>query len=662
LETLTPGLLIAAKIPLMKTSNRKRAEGGLRALCSLFSVLFMVAAVVPSASAEVTKVDVATRTDLGSGYEQVVGRIHFAVDPKNPRNRGIADIDKAPKNAEGRVEFVADFSLQRPTSGGNGVALVDVVNRGGTTALRLNRSARPGDAADDGLLRRMGVTVMAIGWEFDVPARPGAIRIDVPVATDNGKPITGIVAAIFTPNNRDAAYTVGDLAAYAPIDAAGPDSVLKVRDRMSDRGGEMVPRDKWRLSGNVVTLTGGFEPGRNYEIAYRAANPPLSGLGLAAVRDTATWLKHTSDSLAPVQYVYALGVSQSGRFLRDFLYQGFNSDEQQRQVFDAMMVHIAGASQLDLNRRWATPTGLGQYDATLFPFADRAQKDAASGATDGLLDNDRARENLPKIFYTNTGVEYWGGGRSAALVHTSADGTEDVTIPANIRVYFFAGNQHGPGVFPPTAGAGQQMGNPTDYWWNMRALFVALDKWVRDGVAPPASRHPRLVDGTLVKVGDLAFPAIPGVQSPKTLTAGSRAANPLIAGGAGAGVALPLLVPQVDADGNERSGIRLPEVAVPLATYTGWNFRSVATGGTQQLVPLLGSYVPLTRTKQERSARSDPRPSIEERYASRQAYLDAIDKAAVALVKDGLLLAGDVPSVVKRATDHWELANHVAQN
>ena len=637
-------------------SYRSRANGK-----GLLLALIVIALFARSARAEVTKVDVATRTDLGSGYEQVVGRIHFAVDPKNPRNAVIADLDKAPKNADGRVEFAADFSLQRPTSGGNGVALIDVVNRGGTTALRLNRSSRPGDAADDGLLRRMGVTVMAVGWEFDVPARAGAIRIDVPVATDNGTPITGIVTAVFMPNSRDAAYTVGDLAAYSPIDAAGPDSVLTVRDSMSGRG-EIVPRDKWRLSGNVVTLAGGFEPGRNYEIAYRAANPPISGLGLAAVRDAATWLKHTPDSLAPVRYVYALGVSQSGRFLRDFLYQGFNSDERQRQVFDAVMVHIAGASQLDLNRRWATPTGLGQYNATLFPFADRAQKDAASGATEGLLENDRARANQPKIFYTNTGVEYWGGGRSAALVHTSVDGTKDLTLPDNVRVYLFAGNQHGPGVFPPTAGAGQQKGNPTDYWWNMRALFVAMDKWVREGVAPPASRYPRLADGTLVKAQDVAFPEIPGVQSPRTLTAGSRIGNPFVAGGAGAGTALPLLVPQVDADGNERSGIRLPEVAVPLATYTGWNFRNAATGGTRQLVPLLGSYIPLPRTKGERDARRDPRLSVEERYASRQQYLDAIDKAASALAKDGYLLAGDVPSVVKRAADHWELATHDAQN
>ena len=305
-----------------------------------------------------------------------------------------------------------------------------------------------------------------------------------------------------------------------------------------------------------------------------------------------------------MKYVYALGVSQSGRFLRDYLYEGFNTDEKQRQVFDGMMVHIAGASQLDLNRRWATPTGLGEYAATLFPFADRAQKDAASGATDGLLDNDRARANLPKIFYTNTGVEYLGGGRTAALIHTTADGTTDLNLPANVRSYFFAGNQHGPGAFPPAAGAGQQKGNPTDYWWSMRALFVAMDKWVREG----ARRHPATFRGCRTR----RWSTPPTWRSPRSrrpdaedVDGGFARGNLFVPGGAGEGAPLPLLVPQVDADGNERSGIRLPEVAVP-RTYTGWNFRSAATGGTSQLVPLLGSYIPLARTKVEREARHDP--------------------------------------------------------
>jgi hypothetical protein len=229
-------------------------------------------------------------------------------------------------------------------------------------------------------------------------------------------------------------------------------------------------------------------------------------------------------------------------------------------------------------------------------------------------------------------------------------------LPANVRTYFFAGNQHGPSAFPPPEGQGQQKANPTDYWWNMRALVLAMDRWVREGTEPPPSQYPQLGNGSLVKAATVAFPAISGVQSPRTLTPGLRMSTELAPGSAGAGAPLPFLVPQVDVDGNERAGIRLPEVTVPLATYTGWNFRNSRIGGTDQLVSLLGSYIPFAQTKTEREARHDPRPSIEERYASRDQYMDLINKAAAALVKDGYLLAQDVPSVTKRAADHWELA------
>jgi hypothetical protein len=429
--------------------------------------------------------------------------------------------------------------------------------------------------------------------------------------------------------------------------------VLTVRDGLSARS-QTIPRQEWKIAGNVVTLQKGFEPGRNYEISYKAANPPISGLGLLAVRDITAFAKHEAQKRA--KYAIGLGVSQSGRFLRTFLYDGMNTDEKGRQVFDGVMAHIAGAARLDVNRRWATPTGLGTYAATGFPFADMAQKDPVSGVTDGLLDNARARTNQPKIFYTNTGVEYWGGGRSAALIHTTADGGKDIVLPANVRTYFFAGNQHGPSAFPPPEGQGQQKANPTDYWWNMRALVLAMDRWVREGTEPPPSQYPQLGNGSLVKAATVAFPAIPGVQSPRTLTPGLRMSAELAPGSAGAGAPLPFLVPQVDADGNERAGIRLPEVTVPLATYTGWNFRNSRIGGTDQLVSLLGSYIPFAQTKTEREARHDPRPSIEERYASRDQYMDLINKAAATLVKDGYLLAQDVPSVTKRAADHWEMA------
>jgi hypothetical protein len=612
-----------------------------------------------SSSAEVVRVEISERQDIPEyGYEQVRGTAYFVIDPKNPVNAAIADLDKAPRNADGLVEFSADLLAMWPKNGsGNNVALIDVVNRGATTAFRLNRTAGA-NLVGDGFLMKQGFTIIAIGWEFDIAARSGAIRIKVPVATENGAPITGIVRAPFTPDRRDTSYTLTDVAAYAPTDPNDPNATLTVRDGLS-AAVDTIPRSNWKIAGRVVTMPLGFEPGRNYEISYRAANPPMSGLGLAAVRDITSFAKH--DAQKRVQYAIGFGVSQSGRFLRTFLHAGMNTDETGRQVFDGVMAHIAGGARLDVNRRWATPTGLGTYAATAFPFSDMAQKDPVSGVTDGLLDNPRARKNQPKVFYTNTGVEYWGGGRSAALIHTTADGAKDLALPPNVRTYFFAGNQHGPAAFPPTAGQGQQKANPTDYWWSMRALVVAMQKWVTDGTMPPASRYPRLSNATLVKASLVAFPLIPGVQPPNGLTAGRRMSSELAPGSAGAGAPLPFLVPQVDADGNERAGIRLPEVAVPLATYTGWNFRNRQIGGTSQLVSLLGSYIPFPLTKADRNASRDPRASIAERYSSREQYLEQIDKAAKSLVKDGYLLAGDAQAVVKRASDHWEYA-HAARN
>jgi Alpha/beta hydrolase domain len=607
-----------------------------------------------SSSAEVVRVEVTARQDVpGYNYEQITAKAYFSIDPKDPRNAVIADIDKAPKNADGRVEFSAELLAFRPKNGvGNNVALVDVVNRGNTTAFRLNRAAGQ-NLVGDGFLLKQGFTVICIGWEFDVAARSGAIRIEVPVATDNGAPITGIVRAAFTPDRRDLNYTATDIAAYPPFDPNDPAATLVVRDGVSAKA-TTIPRAEWTMKGNVVTMQKGFEPGRNYELTYKGVNPPVSGLGLAAVRDVTSHTKYGVQQ--PLKYAITLGVSQSGRFLRTFLYNGMNTDEKGRLVFDGVMAHIAGGARLDVNRRWATPTGLGTYAATAFPFANVAQKDPVSGVTDGLLDNPRARTNQPKIFFTNTGVEYWGGGRSAALIHTTADGAKDITLPDNVRAYLFAGNQHGPSAFPPPEGQGQQRANPTDYWWSMRALVVAMQKWVTDGTLPPSSQYPKLADGTLVKMPGVSFPGIPGVQSPRTLTAGFRMSTELAPGSAGPGAPLPFLVPQVDADGNERAGIRLPEVSVPLATYTGWNFRNSRIGGTDQLVSLLGSYIPFAQTKAERDARHDPRPSVEERYASRDVYMDKINKAAAALVKDGYLLADDVAAVTKRAADHWEWA------
>ena len=633
-------------------------------------LVFGLALLLPAVlAAEVARVEVVARRDalggrsVGSvgGYELIVGRVHFVVDPANPRNRVVTDLDKAPKNAAGQVEMSADLSILKPKDPmrGNGVALIDIVNRGRKTVLTsFNRATGAGDLSSDAdfgdeFLLRQGFTLVWVGWEFDVPRRDGVMRIEVPAATGT----TGVVRAYFTPDARRPDFTVGDLGGYTPSHASAAENTLTVRDGMLGAP-TTIPRDTWRLVGNVVTLDSGFEPGRTYELAYAASNPPVSGLGFVAVRDTASWLRYSADALVSPRYAYAFGSSQSGRFLRNFLYDGFNTDERNRQVFDAVIANIAGASRLDLNHRWATPTALGQFTATSFPFADSKQRDPITGADEGALDNPRAREHQPKIFYTNTGVEYWGGGRSAALIHTTPEGSKDIALPDNERFYFLTGSQHGPARFPSGVSNGQQKDNPNDYWWIQRSLLVAMDKWVRDRVAPPPSRYPRLQDGTLVRASDVAFPNVPTVTSPRALSAGTRAPNRFVAQEGSPGWPLPLLVPQVDQDGNERAGIRLPDIAVPLATYTGWNFRKASIGAPSQLFPLLGSYVPFARTKAERETAHDPRMSIEERYPTRNRYLALVQEAGAALVKDRYLLPDDLPKVVERAGEHWDLLTH----
>lgn len=625
---------------------------------AMLLLFLLVPAVV---QAEVKRVEIAARTDFANGaafgsvgaYEQLTGKIYFAVDPTNARNRVIVDLDRSPKNPAGLVEMSADLAILKPKDAakGNGIALLDVVNRGNKTVLTgFNRSSGANDAGD-GLLMRMGYTIVWVGWEFDVAQRNGAIRIDLPAAVG----VAGVVRAMVTPTSKGATAQFGDAAGYTPDDPASTQNSLTVRDGALGKP-TVIPRNQWTLNGNTVTLEGGFEAGRTYELSYLAKNPPVAGLGFAAVRDTAAWIKYAPEALVSTKQILAFGSSQSGRFLRNFLYLGFNADEKNRQVFDAVMAHIAGAARIDLNNRWATPTGLGQFNATSFPFADVRQRDPITGTEEGALDNPRAAEFKPKIFYTNTGVEYWGGGRSAALIHTTPDGAKDLALPDNERAYFLTGSQHGPTRFPPAAARnGQQQENPNDYWYIMRALLVSMDKWMREGVAPPASRYPRLQDKTLVKPGDVAFPNIPGVGSPKALPAAVRGANSLIDQQGAPGTPMPFLVPQTDKDGIELAGIRLPDIEVPLATYTGWNFRNESLGGTDQLYPLLGSYIPFPGTPEQREKNKDPRPSIKERYASRESYLGRVQKAGAKLVSERYLLADDLQILMKRAADHWDL-------
>ena len=635
----------------------------MRRLLSQTAQAILVLLVVPTlVGAEVTRVEITSRRDAAGGrsfgstgtYERLAGKIYFAIDPANRRNQVIADLDKAPRIA-GKVEMSADLVIFRPRDGSrsNGIALFDIVNRGNSVALNVFSGPvtnTPEGEVGDGFLLTRGFTIVQVGWEFD--AR-GGVRIEVPGATS----VTGMVSARFIPSNRNP-VAVGDLVGYTPSDPASAKNTLRVRRRLG-AGWAMIPREKWTLAAdNTVTLEGGFEPGQTYEVAYLAVNPPVGGLGFAAVRDAASWIRYAPDATVSAKYLVAFGSSQTGRWLRDFVYEGFNADERNRRVFDGVMPHLGGGGAVLLNERWSTPTSLLMETATRFPFSDRKQRDSVTGAEDGLLENPRAADHQPKVFHTMSDTEYWE--RGGALVHTTPDGTRDIAVPDNVRIYHFPSAPHNIGQFPPAMVNGETANNPFDLRIGMRALLVAMERWVRDGTAPPPSRYPRLSDGTLVRATEVAFPALRGVTSPSTAYPVVRGANARLARHGGAGALLPLIVPQVDRDGNSRGGIRLPDVAVPLATHTGWIFRNAKIGGTEQFVPLNGSYVPFARTRAERDASGDPRPSMEERYQSREQYLKLVQEAAAPLVKEGYLLADDVARIVSRAGEHWDLVTRQA--
>ena len=436
-----------------------------------FIFVFLCLFVHPcSTFAEVTNVTVTSRTTVAGGqsfgttgpYERLVGRIEFALDPADPHNAGIVDLKHARRDADGRVHFSADLYVLRPADRlkGNGVLLFDVANRGRRTLLgRFNRAPPSNDpitAADfgDGLLMRDGYTLVSIGWEIDVPVP--LLRIEAPPVLLPPGADDRLSVEIMHNERVSEVFLVDDPAGrppviYLPADSQSPTDVLTVRDRFWDEG-EVVPRERWRFVAGPdnlpkLRLETGFEPGRYYRVTYRATGALVAGVGLAAIRDAASAFRYRSDLPIHGQRAYAFGVSQSGRFLRQFLYEGFNVDERERRVFDAMWIHIAGAARIGFNARFATSTLAELFTSTRFPFADVEQVDV-----DGTRGSMQARyrpDQRPKIFYTNTPVEYWGGGRAAALTHTTADGKRDLELPDNVRMYLLAGTQHIVAPFPP---------------------------------------------------------------------------------------------------------------------------------------------------------------------------------------------------------------------
>ena len=621
--------------------------------------MFVVPGVRP-AFAEVTGVTIASRTVVANGqpfgavgsYEKLIGTIAFAIDPADARNARVVDLDRATRAADGRVHFTADLFVLRPVDAarGNGVLLFEVANRGTKGLLgRFNGAASgaadPTAPADfgDGFLMRQGYTLVWVGWEFDLP--PAALGLDAPAAD---VPVTSIEVDVI-PDERSPTLSLGASAPFYPPASMNDEAdTLTVRDQQWERP-VAVPRARWRFvetAPPTIRMDDSFEPGRIYTVTYRATGARVAGAGMAALRDAASAFRYRDDLPVRGRAAYIVGFSQSGRFLRQFLRDGFNADERGRRAYDAAWVHIAGAAEGSFNQRFAMPRALHPYLALRRPLAEDPQRPGSDVLLAGY-----ERDQRPKVFYTNTSVEYWAG-RAAALTHVSEDGRRDLDLDDTVRLYLLAGTQHGESAFPPRQTNGQALNNPTPQRAVMRALLVGLHGWTARNEAPPKSRYPTLKDGSLVRVAAVRFPAIPGVPNPRTI-AGPRvnccglptAASPL-----------PHLVPQVDADGNEIGGIRVPEQAVPLATTTGWNFRAASRGNTGDIYSLLGSYFPFSATRDARQAANDPRRAIDERYRSRADYLRRIRAAADALVKDRYLLVDDVDAVVQRAQQHWDTA------
>jgi len=626
-------------------------------------------------------------------YNRVDGLLRFAVDPAAPANHDIVDLELAPRDPSGRVQFQADLCLLVPRhpERGNHRLLLELPNRGRKLLPRhLNRAPSPNPPTaeippGDGFLFRHGYTVAWIGWQWDVLRSDALMGLQAPRAMQDGRPVRGTTICHFQPNFAHHSHLLADRVhhPYPAADQDDPGAVLAVRD-YEDGEPRVIPREQWRFgratNGQVVPdrehvyLEGGFEPGKIYELTYTTDFAPVVGTGLLAVRDATSFLRYTAAFDNPcagtIERAYGFGMSQTGRMLRHFLYLGLNRDESGRLAFDGVIPHVAGARRGEFNQRFGQPSvqatpGFGH----LPPFADEPQPGAAGGEA-GLLARQSAAGCTPKIFWTNSSAEYWRG--DCALLHVDPTGSADLDPAPEARIYHFAGTQHGPGSVPlvrdnPNDGARGRYGfNAVDYTPLLRAALVNLDRWVGEGVAPPPSAHPRVGDGTAVDRAAVleAFNTLPGMVVPdaerlpviRRVDLGPQAERGVGRFPAVETDAYPALVSAVDVDRNEVAGLRLPDLTVPVGSHTGWNPRAPETGSPEQIIPMEGITRFFARTAAERADSGDPRPSLEERYASRAAYLDRVRQAATELVAARYLLDEDVDHVVTAAAERYDSA------
>ncbi len=655
----------------------------------------------------VTGLDVKFRRVLADGrswgdvgpYEEIRGTLRFAIDPTSDANERITDVRLAPTNSNGKIEFSSDVSIIMPAdrSKGSGRLLLDVVNRGNRVALpNFNRSSRlaietdtPLDAEvdlGDGFLMERGYTVVACGWQGDTPDRQALIAMDGPQALDDeGNPLVGRVYTQLQSVEDTHNFLLSDKGhrAYPAYDMDEKDARLEVRD-MPDGPASLAPRSFWRFGRieedgayiadpNYICSERKFEKGRIYQIVYTTVGAPVMGLSFAALRDCVSWFKRGSDrseSPIPISYAYAYGRSQTGRFLRTYIYNNFNRDEQGKDALDGIIANVAGGMRGEFNQRFGQNSkDRNSMLAQLFPFASVEQTDPETGATDSLHRRLDERGGDLRVFYTNTSAEYHRG--DASLIHTDPDGAYDIEHGRNVRVYHFTGTEHGTGTWPPTdtadSGEGvsrtQNIRSVIDYAPLLRACLENLDRWAAEGVEPPPSRHPRIDDGTAVSTRKLrdTYDAIPGANYPPRHPLPHRRDYALRSDVEQAtklppemGKVFGSLVPDVDADGNEIAGVKLPEIAVPLAAHTGWSLRHSDIGGETQLLMYAGGSIPFAPDKETREAIGDPRQSIAERYASKEEYLSKVRDAAVALAKERYLLEQDIQVCLEQAAKFWD--------
>ncbi len=604
-------------------------------------------------------------------YEQLLGTATFGVDPRHVANASIVDLDLAPRDAKARVCFEADVRILKPRdpARGNRRLVLDVVNRGNPVAIRNTDLGVPRTPEPDsqGWLLQQGYTIVSCGWQHNVPSGTPRLALRAPEALEHGQPLTGQVRAVVqvsTPTHRigvadeaspveHVAYPVADLTSQT-------DTLAELDYPLAPR--RIIPRDKWRFDADRahVTYDDGFVPGKIYEVLFTARGAPVTGVGFAALRDAASFLRFAASAdgnpcAGTLDFALAFGGSQTGRLLRHLLYLGMYADEERRLVLDGVLTHIAGPLRTEANWRFGQPSFIGSDSPGFaFPFTDTLQTDPASGATDGLLHTDGPQ---PKVMHLNTSAEYIN--LDLALIHMTADQRADVAVPDNVRIYHLAGTHHGGGSLPLDnrvfSSVAAYYNNSIDYRPLVRAAFANLDAWATRGASPPASRYPRFSDGTLIPraklveaAGRLPGPGVPPERLYPTqrLDYGpearlGRARFPAVDGGS-----YPDFVPAVDDDGNEVSGVRHPDVAVPLASYTGWNPRHPSIGGSVMNLLLNGATIPFAPTRDARASWGDARPSIEERYASRDAFLDSVRAAATSLSDAGYLLKSDIEEVV----------------